>query len=128
MGPTRGHSLIPGYRRALLPIIGDLRLGGHYQFEGNAGGTFTRCEPPRLLSVSWEIGGTPSWLTVSLAEGPARGARLAPQQVSSLGRGPPPYLGAVCGGRAFVGRHRSRRAARIRHHAICRVAAASSAS
>src|SRR5260370_16198190 len=67
MGPTRGHSLIPGYRRALLPIIGDLRLGGHYQFEGNAGGTIRRCEPPRLLAVTWEMGGSPRWLTISLA-------------------------------------------------------------
>src|SRR5258708_24042622 len=85
MGPTRGHSLIPGYRRALLPIIGDLRLGGHYQFEGNAGGTIRRCEPPRLLAVTWEMGGSPSWLTISLAEDPAGGTRLELEHVAHVG-------------------------------------------
>src|SRR5258708_29536676 len=86
MGPTRGHSLIPGYRRALLPIIGDLRLGGHYQFEGNAGGTIRRCEPPRLLAVTWEMGGSPSWLTISLAEDPAGHAPGARTGGSERGR------------------------------------------
>jgi uncharacterized protein YndB with AHSA1/START domain len=44
--------------RWLLPISGELRLGGHYQLEGNAGGTITRCDPPRLLAASWEYGGS----------------------------------------------------------------------
>jgi uncharacterized protein YndB with AHSA1/START domain len=38
--------------RWFLPVSGDLRLGGRYQFEGNAGGAITRCEPPRALSVT----------------------------------------------------------------------------
>ena len=33
--------------RWFLPVSGDLRLGGRYQLKGNAGGTITRCEPPR---------------------------------------------------------------------------------
>ena len=37
--------------RWFLPVSGDLRLGGRYQIEGNAGGTITRCEPPRLLDA-----------------------------------------------------------------------------
>jgi uncharacterized protein YndB with AHSA1/START domain len=42
--------------RWFLPISGDLRLGGRYQFEGNAGGEILACEPPRLLRVSWVMG------------------------------------------------------------------------
>jgi len=42
--------------RWFLPISGELKLGGHYQFEGNAGGEVLGCEPPRLLRVSWVMG------------------------------------------------------------------------
>src|SRR5262245_7679788 len=54
--------------RWLLPISGDLRLDGHYQLEGNAGGTITACEPPRHLAVTWEFGGAMSWVDVYLTE------------------------------------------------------------
>jgi uncharacterized protein YndB with AHSA1/START domain len=43
-------------RRWFLPVSGDLRLGGGYQLEGNAGGTILRCEPPNLLKVTWVLG------------------------------------------------------------------------
>ena len=33
--------------RWFLPISGDLRVGGRYQFEGNDGGEVLSCEPPR---------------------------------------------------------------------------------
>src|SRR3569833_196152 len=52
--------------RWFLPISGELKLGGRYQFKGNAGGEITRCEPPRLLSVTWEYGAEVSWLNVTL--------------------------------------------------------------
>jgi uncharacterized protein YndB with AHSA1/START domain len=42
--------------RWFLPVSGDLRLGGHYQIEGNAGGEILACEPPSLLRVSWVMG------------------------------------------------------------------------
>jgi uncharacterized protein YndB with AHSA1/START domain len=42
--------------RWFLPVSGDLKLGGHYQLEGNAGGEILRCEPPQLLKVSWLFG------------------------------------------------------------------------
>jgi uncharacterized protein YndB with AHSA1/START domain len=42
--------------RWFLPVSGDFRLGGRYQLEGNAGGEILRCEPPRLLRVSWIFG------------------------------------------------------------------------
>jgi hypothetical protein len=57
--------------RWFLPISGELKLGGRYQLEGNAGGTITACERPRQLSVTWEFGGGTSWVNVSLA---AKGA------------------------------------------------------
>jgi uncharacterized protein YndB with AHSA1/START domain len=54
--------------RWFLPIEGDLRLGGKYQFKGNAGGTITECEKPRRLTVTWEMGPQVSWVTLLLAK------------------------------------------------------------
>ncbi|MEV0590363.1 SRPBCC family protein [Nonomuraea cavernae] len=45
--------------RWFLPVTGDLRLGGHFQLKGNAGGEILRCEPPHLLKVSWVMGEAP---------------------------------------------------------------------
>jgi len=42
--------------RWFLPVSGDLRLGGHYQLEGNAGGEIRACEPPRRLQLTWIMG------------------------------------------------------------------------
>lgn len=39
-----------------FPVGGDLKLGGHNQREGNAGGEILRWEPPQLLKVSWLFG------------------------------------------------------------------------
>jgi len=59
--------------RWFMPIEGELRLGGRYQLQGNAGGTITRCEPPRHLAVTWEFAGETSWVHVTLdAESDAR--------------------------------------------------------
>lgn len=52
--------------RWFLPVSGELRLGGRYQLEGNAGGTITRCEPPRAVGMTWEFGGQTTWLEVRL--------------------------------------------------------------
>ena len=46
-------------KRWFGPVSGDLRLGGRFQIEGNAGGEILRCEPPRLLAVSWVYGDNP---------------------------------------------------------------------
>ena len=46
--------------RWFLPVSGDLRLGGRYQFEGNAGGRVLTCERPHLLKVTWEYGEVPA--------------------------------------------------------------------
>jgi uncharacterized protein YndB with AHSA1/START domain len=42
--------------RWFLPISGDFRLGGRYQFEGNAGGEIVACERPNRLRVTWVYG------------------------------------------------------------------------
>jgi uncharacterized protein YndB with AHSA1/START domain len=47
-------------KRWFLPVTGDLRLGGSYQLEGNAGGEIVRCEPPRVLKVTWRSGEDPT--------------------------------------------------------------------
>ncbi|MFD3436963.1 SRPBCC family protein [Streptomyces sp. NPDC058685] len=52
--------------RWFLPVSGDLRLGGHYQLEGNAGGEVLRCEPPELLKVSWLFGENPGFSEVQV--------------------------------------------------------------
>lgn len=53
--------------RWLMPITGDLRVGGTYQLEGNAGGTIERCDPPISFAATWEYGGEVSWIEVRLA-------------------------------------------------------------
>ena len=53
--------------RWFLPISGELRLGGRYQFEGNAGGTVERCDPPHSFAATWEFGGEVSWIEVRVA-------------------------------------------------------------
>jgi uncharacterized protein YndB with AHSA1/START domain len=40
-------------KRWFMPISGELRVGGSFQLEGNAGGEILSCEPPRLLKVSF---------------------------------------------------------------------------
>ena len=46
--------------RWFLPVSGDLRVGGSYQLEGNAGGEIVTCEPPRLLRITWIFGEPPA--------------------------------------------------------------------
>jgi uncharacterized protein YndB with AHSA1/START domain len=53
--------------RWFLPISGDIRLGGTFQFEGNAGGRILACERPDQLHVTWEYGpGEPSEIVLRL--------------------------------------------------------------
>jgi uncharacterized protein YndB with AHSA1/START domain len=39
--------------RWFFPVSGDLRAGGTFQLEGNAGGDILECEPPRLLKLTF---------------------------------------------------------------------------
>jgi uncharacterized protein YndB with AHSA1/START domain len=54
--------------RWFLPVTGDLRVGGRYQLQGNAGGTVERCDPPHGFAATWEFGGEVSWIEVRLTE------------------------------------------------------------
>lgn len=40
-------------RRWFMPVSGDLREGGDFQLEGNAGGRILRCDAPTLLRVTF---------------------------------------------------------------------------
>lgn len=52
--------------RWFLPISGELRVGGRYQLQGNAGGEIQRCTPPAELRVTWEFAGDVSFVAVLL--------------------------------------------------------------
>jgi uncharacterized protein YndB with AHSA1/START domain len=52
--------------RWFMPVSGELKEGGHYQLEGNAGGTITSCDKPHGFAATWEYGGDVSWITVRL--------------------------------------------------------------
>ena len=66
--------------RWFLPITGELKLGGRYQLEGNAGGEITRCDPPGALDVTWEYAENVSWVTVRL-EPDGEGTRLTLEHI-----------------------------------------------
>ena len=68
--------------RWFSPVPGDLKLGGRYQVQGNAGGTILRCEPPKLLDITWEFAGAVSWVVLTLAPD-GDGARLTLEHVFS---------------------------------------------
>ncbi|GAA2397733.1 SRPBCC family protein [Actinomadura vinacea] len=53
--------------RWFLPVTGDLRPGGTYQIEGNAGGEILECDPPRLLRLSWVYGDMASHLEARIS-------------------------------------------------------------
>ncbi len=53
-----------------LPISGDLKVGGKYQFEGNAGGEILECTPEEEFKVTWEYGDQMSWVNVSISPAP----------------------------------------------------------
>src|SRR5262249_19170576 len=70
--------------RWFLPVSGDLRLGGRYQLEGNAGGQITACEPPRSLDLTWEFGGQVSWVNVRLSELSDGGTNLRLEHIAQV--------------------------------------------
>jgi uncharacterized protein YndB with AHSA1/START domain len=70
--------------RWFLPVSGDLRLGGRYQLEGNAGGTIERCDPPKSFAATWEFGGETSWIEVQLTAEPDGGTRLQIEHLAPL--------------------------------------------
>jgi uncharacterized protein YndB with AHSA1/START domain len=71
--------------RWFLPVSGDLRLGGRYQLEGNAGGTIERCDPPESFAATWEFGGETTWIEVRLTPQPDRRTRLQIEHIALAG-------------------------------------------
>lgn len=67
--------------RWFLPITGDLRLGGTYQLEGQAGGTVLTCDPPRSFTATWEYGGNTSWIDVTVAADGEDRSRLTVEHI-----------------------------------------------
>jgi len=55
-------------QRWFLPVSGELKEGGRYQLEGNAGGTISRCDPPQGFDATWEMGDDISWIELRLAD------------------------------------------------------------
>ncbi|HEX2132530.1 MAG TPA: SRPBCC family protein [Actinophytocola sp.] len=70
--------------RWFLPVSGELRLGGRYQLEGNAGGTVERCDPPKSFFATWEFGGDVSWIDVRVLPEPDGGARLELEHIAHV--------------------------------------------
>jgi uncharacterized protein YndB with AHSA1/START domain len=70
--------------RWFLPVSGELRPGGRYQLEGNAGGVVERCDPPRSFAVTWEFGDQVSWVEVRLAADPDGGTRFTLEHVAHV--------------------------------------------
>lgn len=71
--------------RWFLPVTGDLKPGGRYQLQGNAGGTIETCEPPRRLEVTWEFGGHTSWVVVTLREAGEEATELELEHIAHTG-------------------------------------------
>lgn len=53
--------------RWFLPVEGELHAGGHFQFQGNAGGDILTCDKPEHIAVTWGMGGNTSWVDVTLS-------------------------------------------------------------
>jgi uncharacterized protein YndB with AHSA1/START domain len=70
--------------RWFLPISGELRVGGRYQLQGNAGGQITACDPPRTFDLTWEFGGQVSWVSGQLTALSDGGTRLRLEHIAHV--------------------------------------------
>lgn len=68
--------------RWFLPVTGELRIGGRYQLEGNAGGTIEECEPPHRFFATWEFGDNVNWIEVRLTAESAVRTRLEIEHIA----------------------------------------------
>ncbi len=85
-------------------VTGDLRLGGSFELDGGEHGEILRCEPPRLLRVSWlfrpeaaEWPGT-SEVEVRLPPGPAGDTEREAVHAAAVGEPMFPTYGPGAGG------------------------------
>jgi uncharacterized protein YndB with AHSA1/START domain len=90
--------------RWLRPVTGDLRLGGTFALDSGEHGEILRCEPPRLLKVSWLFGpdadawpGT-SEVEVRLVPGPAGDTEFELIHAAVIGEPSFPTYGPGAGG------------------------------
>ncbi|MDU0287900.1 SRPBCC domain-containing protein [Saccharothrix longispora] len=90
--------------RWLKPVTGDLRLGGKFELDGGEHGEILRCEPPRLLKVSWLYGpdadawpGT-SEVEVRLVPGPTGDTGFELIHAAAVGEPSFPTYGPGAGG------------------------------
>ena len=51
-----------------LTVSGELKLGGRYQLEGNAGGVITACEPLAHVALTWEFAADVSWVDAYVSD------------------------------------------------------------
>ena len=70
--------------RWFAPVTGDLRVGGRYQVQGNAGGLIERCDPPRSFAATWEMGENTSWIEVRFAGSPEGGTTVTLEHVAHV--------------------------------------------
>jgi uncharacterized protein YndB with AHSA1/START domain len=91
-------------KRWFMPLSGDLRAGGTFQLEGNAGGDILTCQPPRSLTVTF--GGPTSILALRLSPHGEGGTQLelehtVPLEMAGSGAGAlyvgPGWDGALMG-------------------------------
>jgi uncharacterized protein YndB with AHSA1/START domain len=71
--------------RWFLPVTGELREGGRYQLEGNAGGIVQRCDPPRSFAATWEYGDALNWIELRLTETESGGTRFELEHIIPIG-------------------------------------------
>src|SRR5215472_17284611 len=70
--------------RWFLPVSGELRAGGRYQLQGNAGGTIERCDPPHGFDATWEFGGGVSWIELRLTPEEDGGTRFQLEHIAQV--------------------------------------------
>ena len=63
--------------RWFMPVSGELKVGGRYQLEGNAGGEILECVEPERLRVSWLYGPDPGFSEVEVRLTAEDGERTA---------------------------------------------------
>ncbi|ADB31287.1 Activator of Hsp90 ATPase 1 family protein [Kribbella flavida DSM 17836] len=81
--------------RWFSPVTGELKVGGTFQIQGNAGGEIIECEPPKRYKVTF--GGPTSLLEVRLTPGPGETTEF---ELEHSMEGPPAPGGA---GALYVG-------------------------
>ncbi len=82
-------------RRWFMPITGELKAGGSFQLEGNAGGEILECEPPERFKLTF--GGPTSLVEIRLTAGPDDTTEL------QMDHSVPAAMAGGAGGALYVG-------------------------